>query len=393
MPKCIVCQKKGIFLKLTNGLCQQCYKFTQQRFTSSSTPASYSPAMLTREESALLSKISQINEQGGDLTNELYQQLRSFEMNWLERNYDFNSIDGISEIPVSKNVPGAPSPKVPIKGHTGEVYYYLRRKAYEHEDSGNIDLAIACLKKSVAILKCTGFYNVEECYPLVKMLARAGYVEEAYKEKEDIDRQLINVHSLVHERFLNAMNDNIETDLLIMSAHGAACSECAKYQGRIYSFSGKSKLFPKVPDFIIKGHYAHPGCSHSCWPFIYGVSDDSLAYTLSVHPLQDERHGADILTFSNRPFVDDRTEECQKIAAEFHNKLKEGHEKTHRYYETMIETEAKRGQEVRDFKWIQEHIPEKCPKSIAGYRRMKTQNTENFKVLKKSALELGHNLS
>ena len=391
MPKCKSCSKKGLFLRLTGGLCQKCLEKSRLKIVFTEAPTT--SKTLTREEKDLLSQISKINAQGEVLPNELYQQLRAYEVNWLERNYDFNSLEGIERIPVSKSVPRPPAPNGGIKTHTGEVYYYLRHKASEHESAGNIDLAIACLKKSVAILKCIGFYNVEECYPLVKMLARAGYVEEAYKEKEDIDSQCIEVNALANKRPLINLRKSRGTDLVIMDAHGAVCSECAKYQGRVYSISGESKLFPKAPEFIVKGCGVHPGCNHICWPFIYGVNDDSLAYTLSVHPLQDKQYGADIVTFSNRPFVDDRTEECKKIAEEFHNKLKEEQEKKQRYYETMIETETKRGQEARDFKWIQEHLPDKCPKSISGYRRMKTQNTKNFQALKQAASELGYALT
>ena len=262
MPKCKSCSKKGLLLRLTGGLCQKCLEKSRLKIVFTEAPTT--SKTLTREEKDLLSQISKINAQGEVLPNELYQQLRTYEVNWLERNYDLNSIEGIERIPVSKSVPRPPAPDGGIKTHTGEVYYYLRHKAYEHEDAGNMDLAIACLKKSVAILKCIGFYNVEECYPLVKMLARAGYVEEAYKEKADIEKRCINVHDLAQKQH---------------------------------------------------------------------------------------------------------------------------------YYETMIETEAKRGQEARDFAWIQEHIPDKCPKSVAGYRRMKTQNTTNFQALKQAASELGYALT
>lgn len=385
MPKCSVCNKKGIFLKLTNGLCPQCSGALSQQSASSKA--------LTREEKALLSKISRINERGENITNELYQQFRDYEANWLERNYDFNSLDGVANIPVSKSVPRPPAPAGRIKTHTGEVYYYLRHKAYEHEAAGNIGLAIACLKKSVAILKCTGFYNPEECYPLVKMLARAGYVEEAYKEKADIDKRCADVHSLAQKRIMTDLNWNLNGDLVIMDAHGAACSECAKYQGRVYSLSGKSKLFPKAPDFIIQGRCVHEGCSHSFCAYEHGISDDDLPYTLSVHPLKNKKYGANIVTFSNRPFIDDRTDECKKAAEVFLDKLKKENDQKQKYYDAMIETEAKRGQEARDFKWVQEHIPGKCPKNVTGYRRMKTQNTKNFQALKQAAEELGYILS
>jgi hypothetical protein len=257
MPKCLECDKRGIFLKLTNGLCPQCSRTAQQRSVTTNTPALCTPATLSREESALISKISKINASGGELTNELYQQLREFEVNWLERNYDFNSIEGVQSIPVSKNIPGAPSPKGPMKGHTGEVYYYLRHKAYKYEEIGKMDLALVCMRKSVDLVMCRDYYSKEDCYPLVKMLARFGYIDAAYKKKNEIDKA-IGITS----------------------------------------------------------------------------SDDSI-----------------------------------------------------------IKAEIKRRQELLDFKWIKEHIPDKCPKNITGYRRMKTQNTKNYQILKQAAAKLGYTLS
>lgn len=211
---------------------------------------------LSPTEQALLDTISKINARGGDITPELYQQLRDFEMAWLERHYDFNTIEGVNAIPVKSGLPGAPVPSSSIKGHTGEVYYYLRHKAYKHEVDGNIALALACMRKSVALVKCRPVYFIDDCYPLAKMLARVGYIEEAYCEKHLADQ-----------------------------------------------------AFPTT-----------------------ALSDDIL--------------------------VD----------------------------------EIKRGNEARDFAWLQANLPDKCPKSISGFRRMKTQNTKNYQALQAAAAELGRNI-
>ena len=224
-------------------------------FTSPAAPSAFQKD-LKPEERALLSKISKINATGGDLSPELYQKMRDFEMNWLERHYDFNTIDGVNSIDVSPNLPGAPSAAGPMKGHTGEVYYYLRHKAYTHEDAGNSELALACMRKSVALVKCRSYFSSDDLLPLVKMLARTGYVEEAYAE-------------------LRAVEKCFSTSL-----------------------------------------------------------------------------------------------DCDR----------------------EIEAEIRRGREQRDFLWIQANLPDKCPKSISSYRRMKTQNTKNFQTLKLLAAELGRQI-
>ncbi len=317
---------------------------------------------------------------------EEYQTMRDYESQWLESHYDFNSAEGINRIPLVKDLR---CPKT--NGVTGEVYYYLRHKAYEHEKAGNIDLALQCLRKSNALLKLNCCYSKEEFYPLVKMLARDGRVEEAEREKDKIDRYCADAITKIQMKQLHKMQDDLGTDLVIMSAHGSVCPECAKYQGRVYSVSGKSKLFPKVPYFFKEG-CVHSGCGHVFFPYIHGVNDPDLEYTLSVHPLKNKEYGKNIVIFSNRPFVDDRTDDVKEQAALVCKKQEEEREKQQYYEEHMIEVEAKRGQEARDYRWLQENIPGKCPKSVTGYRRMKTQNTKNYQALKQFAAEHGREI-
>lgn len=211
---------------------------------------------LTPAENTLLARISQLNLADKDITPELYQQLRDFEIAWLDRHYDTSSIERINLIPVSRNIPRAPAPRGAMPGHTGEVYYFLRHKAYCYEESGNIGLAIACMRKSIDLVKCRDFYSSDDCIPLAKMLARAGYINEAHAEMQAIN----------------------------------------------------------------------------------------LAFGSGTLPKR------------------------------------------------VIDTEVQRGNELRDFLWLQTAIPEKCPKTISSYRRMKTQNTKNYQVLQAFAAENGRKI-
>lgn len=45
-----------------------------------------------------------------------------------------------------------------------------------------------------------------------------------------------------------------------------------------------------------------------------------------------------------------------------------------------------------DYAWISENLPEMCPKSYGGYKRMKNQNTKNFVKLANACLEKGRNI-
>ena len=231
-------------------------------FSANSPSPSLAAANLTPEEQALFVQISRINASGGQISPELYQKFRDFEIAWLDRHYNTSSVKVIDSIPVQANLPRAPVPAhSPMKGPTGEVYYFLRYKAYKYEESGNLDLALSCMRKSVALVELQSYSSIEDFYPLVKMLARFGFVDEAYAEKSRIDQ--------------------------------------------IFSIKTTASTKKKDP---------------------------------------------------------------------------------------LIEAEAQRGNEFRDYLWLQENIPEKCPKSVSSYRRMKTQNTKNFQTLQALAAEKGRNL-
>lgn len=58
----------------------------------------------------------------------------------------------------------------------------------------------------------------------------------------------------------------------------------------------------------------------------------------------------------------------------------------------LLDHEANLAQTEADYAWFQTNLPDKCPKSISSYRRMKTQNTKNFQILKDLAAELGRQI-
>lgn len=321
-----------------------------------------------------------------------YQKMRQAESDWIETHYDLNSINGINKIPVQKGL------RCPFTtGVTGQLYYILRRKAYEHEKNGRMRLAVACMSKSseLAILDYGTRIQKQELYPLVRILARDGQVDEAIAEKEYIDRYCQEQRDILDKYiFQEAIESakNLKTDFVIMSVHNVTCAECAKYQGRVYSISGKSLKFPKIPGFFYETGRVHPGCSHVFSPYIDGVDDPDLDYTLSCHPLRNRLYALNISVFSKRPFVDDRTRAARKKSRDYlaEQALKSEAEKD--MDDNMIEYETKRGNDARNFFWLKKHIPGKCPKSLSGYRRMKTQNTRNYQFLKQFASEQGREI-
>lgn len=119
------------------------------------------------------------------LTNKEYQEIRQSERNWLESHYDFSTVKSINDIPDKKNLPRPPGNSV-----TGDVYYYLHYKARCYADDLKYELAIACQKKSNALIKHRygHYYGRKECYYLVKLYARAGLLDQAYREKGLIEQ-------------------------------------------------------------------------------------------------------------------------------------------------------------------------------------------------------------
>ncbi len=331
------------------------------------------------------------------ISTEEYAKIRKQEVLWLEKHYDFNSIEGIEKIPSSGNLP-----KMNGAGVTGEVFYYMKKKAHQHEADGNITLAIACMRKSIELtrLRYGDLSGKDESYSLVGMLARNGFIKEAISEKAKIEKfykesyrqaNIVSVHRAVKSAH------QIGTDLLIMSAIGHASPEIAAYQGRVYSISGKNKRFPKLPDQLLTtGTVEKDNPSQlfplQLYPFVYNSSNPNLEYTLSVHPLKKRRYGKNIVSFSRRPFVDDRTEEYKKETAEILKAKYAEKVRMEQNYNSIIEREAEHGVNLRNYKWIQTHIPEKCPKSYSGYMRMKKGQTKKFLILQKLAKEQGKDL-
>lgn len=184
----------------------------------------------------------------------------------------------------------------------------------------------------------------------------------------------------------------LDTDLLIMSVLGSTCPDCAKYQGRVYSLSGNSKLFPPLPQTIKKNGIVHKGCRHSFFPYIHNVTATHMDYILKVHPLQNPKFGRNIVVFSNRPFVDDRTDECKYLAKKNIERHQIAKENKKRYETIIAQGEAEKKRDYQDYDWLKIHFPDKCPSSPTGYRRMKTQNTKRYQILKQLASELGKDI-
>lgn len=295
----------------------------------------------------------------------IYLDIREEEVERLNAAYDFNSIQGIRKIPV-------PCREVNGNSSTGRVEYYLRGQCFaKHWNKGDTDLAIACLKKAQELMYISDMiWKRSDFLRLVDYLHRVGRHHEADIELERIDAffEKQDIHLDRNLRGLSSA-EYLETDLVEVYTYSPYCGECAKYINRIYSISGKDKRFPLFPkEFSAKG----PGHNLACLnlsPFTYGVSEPTFKCK-------------NIIKYSNRPFADERTQE--EI------------ERYNTWLFMMEDEEAKRKREEQcrlEYYWIQEHLPELCPKSLSGYSRMKKSNSKNYQKLLEESAKLGKNLS
>jgi len=174
--------------------------------------------------------------------------------------YDMDSLEGINAIPV------------PAKNYnTGNslkdcIYYLLQRKATEHKKNGQMDLAIACLRKSNALsdYEQRPLLMQKEYLRLVKYLEYDKRFEEAALETEKImkkhpefsDRRISNL-----PRIKNTIqrSKTFKNDYILVSTNNH-CPVCKQYNLKIYSISGKSKKYPKLPVEITKNGGFCPDC-------------------------------------------------------------------------------------------------------------------------------------
>ena len=326
------------------------------------------------------------------ISKEDYLKMREDEEQWLDSHYDFDSIEGINSIPVSKDLPDCHE-----NGVTEEIYYILKQKAYEHEEEGKIALAVTCMKKSIqfAKLKYDAHMINQLEYTLIGMLARNELIQEAEEEKAYADQELILQTKIENAALMQrsigyALEE--KTDLIIAGVQAHASPEMAIYQGRVYSISGKSSKFPALPRSILETGTLNNGEYFPVYPFLDGIHKGDLAYTLECNPIKCVRYAQNIVTFSNRPFLDDRPEEYIMESASINEQLEAKRMPNERYRANIIQIEAERGKNRRNYKWIQENIPEKAPKSYSGYMRMKNGKTKNFLILQEIAAQKGKSI-
>ncbi|MBQ9898516.1 MAG: hypothetical protein IJM44_03560 [Ruminococcus sp.] len=190
-------------------------------------------------------------------------------------------------------------------------------------------------------------------------------------KQDSVQKSSVPLNEEVQE--INLKNaEKLETDLVEASYFNGCCGECAKYRGRWFSISGNDKRFPKMP--------VNYGCTCSgidFSPVIFGVSEPTWC---------DE--STDMIAYSNRPFVDDRTEE-EKSIIDIDKRNAEADEMWSKYEKRW---NAIREYDHKQYDKLVEILPDIAPKSYSGYMRMKKNNTKNYQKLLTEAIINGINL-
>lgn len=177
----------------------------------------------------------------------------------------------------------------------------------------------------------------------------------------------IEVHKESVEKNLDVAH-NLGTDLVEASYHRCCCGECAKRRGRWFSISGNDKRFPKFEsDYgcTCEGITFHPVFEFS--KPIYCDPDMS------------------IIEFSNRPFVDDRSE-AEKELYEIERLLEKNESFWYEYDERWRERSK---YDHNQYDLLKILFPDTSPKSFSGYMRMKHGNTKNYQTLVAEAKQYG----
>lgn len=275
--------------------------------------------------------------------------------------YDTYSLEDVKSIPIPVFNESYGTPVYNLE-------YLLKMRASEEREKENYELSYALMYKAIEGMKASQImYGKKEYMHFIMWLYKDGRIEEAAMLEKRLRREKPEVFdiNLFHKNhFLSAIKQckDFGTDYIYCDGHTYTCGECAKYQNRVYSISGKDSAYSKLPDFVYEYGGFHPGCRHGFHPFF----SDSIA----------DKNGnfVDALEYSNRPFVDDRTPE----EIEGYNQ-----------YLKKAEKERLRDENLKAFYILKKELPDVMPKSYSTFAKYKAHNSDKYINILNSANEKG----
>ena len=173
--------------------------------------------------------------------------------------YDVNTIANIQAIP----------------NNDYEIMRPLQKSATDHKRNGDLQLAIECLKKSNAISdnisNQVGKLLEKEYLRVIKYIELTGNLELAKVEEEKIykahpefwDKRISN-RQHINDAIRTSQKHN--TDLIQIFSN-RSCSICSKYDKQVFSISGKSLKFCKLPDEVRNQTHSCKKCIITAHPY------------------------------------------------------------------------------------------------------------------------------
>lgn len=275
--------------------------------------------------------------------------------------YDTYSLEDVKSIPIPVFNESYGTPVYNLE-------YLLKMRASEEREKENYELSYALMYKAIEGMKASQImYGKKEYMQFIMWLYKDGRIEEAAMLEKRLRREepeVFDINLFHKNHFLSEIKqcNDLGTDYVYCGGHTYTCSECAKYQNRVYSISGKDSAYPKLPDFVYEYGGFHPGCRHGFHPFF----GDSIA----------DKNGnyVDALEYSNRPFVDDRTPE----EIEGYNQ-----------YLKKAEKERLHDENLKAFYILKKELPDVMPKSYSTFAQYKAHNSDKYINILNSANEKG----
>lgn len=266
--------------------------------------------------------------------------------------YDLTSEESIYSIPIPDY---GQIRRESIESPVLYLEYVLRMHASYLWKKKEYHLALVCLGKSTQMMPFSPIgHRKETYYRIVDWEEELGKFQKAAEWEQWIEDNAPNLEQDVFTNVLDRCR-TIGSDLVYCSWSGAQSAATAKYQGRVYSISGKDKKFPALPDFMKRPQ----NVCYLSGPFTYwgDKSLDTIFYK-----------GKDVnaVSVSWRPFKDDRSP--QEIAG-YKNSIEK----------IMQPLESRYRQRV--YFRIKYFLPEYLPKSRSAFNRMAAENSEEYKAL------------
>lgn len=296
--------------------------------------------------------------------------------------YDLESPESIKKITI---------PKFNENGYvTRDLSYILKMRAIRENRPA---LAVPlCYKVANLMIESPITWSKKDYFRLVIQLWSIGeihfgdYLLAEMKKYVPVLSSNNNIFKAYSEGFVSEYNSAIENnyDYLQSSYIGSVCAECAIYQNRVFSISGNDKRFPKLPDFIIKNNGMH--CPVSFYVFHYY---DGCTLSQYICNGKDDYQCIDVdaIEYSNRPFVDDRTEYEKQCYEERKEKNENQKNSDALYYDREHWIEEYK--EHNEYQQIVNLLGEKAPKNFNSYKRMKNNKTSTYQKLVDVAKENG----